>query len=408
MFVPNMLLYVRGLGVGLEYDQTEEKSMAVMQMSFPAIRGKQGKRDFYVAMFPLGVIPRLFKFNEKEESPAEHRSQRALQHKRIPGIVNYILKHEDGWVFSSLTASFTSSEETFTPSELDPEIGVLQLPLDTQFSINDGQHRRAAIEEALKANKYLEEETISVVLFPRENLERDQQIFSDLNRTVQKTSRSLDILYDHRDPMNSLTLEIGEKVPVFRGRVEKNQVSLSARSIRFVTLSSLYDANIQLLGKLPENADDDLLEEKSDLGVEFWTVVMDNIPEWSAVAQNKLSTSEARAETITSTAVVFWALGAAGRALIKQYPDSADWKARLAHLSEIDWRKTNSDWQGISMLGTDVVTRRQTKDATAEYIKWKLGITSSRPQTVLATASEPSTRPLAARQLTLDPAVAAS
>ena len=386
--------------------------MAVMQMSFPAIRGKQGKRDFYVAMFPLGVIPRLFRFMEKEEMPPEHRAQRELQHKRIPEIANYILKNEDGWVFSSLTASFTSSEETFNSSELDPEIGVLQLPLDTEFLINDGQHRRAAIEEALRVNKSLEDETISVVLFPREDLNRDQQIFSDLNRTVQKTSRSLDILYDHRDPMNSLALEVGEKVPVFRGRVEKDRVSLSARSLRFVTLSSLYDATTQFLGKLPDKADDDVLGEKSDLAIDFWITVMRNIPEWSAVAQNKLSTSDARAETITSSAVVLWALGSAGRALVTQYPDTTEWKARLAHLGEIDWRKTNPDWQGICMLGTDVVTRRQTKDATAQYIKWKLGLTSSRPQTVLAAAEAAAAayaiHPPAVNQMPLDSALAAS
>ena len=64
-----------------------------------------------------------------------------------------------------------------------------------------------------------------------------------------------------------------------------------------------------------------------------------------------------------------------------------DWEEPLAHLSEIDWRKTNPEWQGICMLGSDVVTRRQTKDATAQYIKWQLGLTSSKPQTVLATAA---------------------
>ena len=40
------------------------------------------------------------------------------------------------------------------------------------------------------------------------HIERNQQMFSDLNRTVQKTSRSLDILYDHRDPMNRVTLGV--------------------------------------------------------------------------------------------------------------------------------------------------------------------------------------------------------
>ncbi len=355
-----------------------------MYMSFPAIRGKQGKRDFYVAMFPLGVIPRLFKFVDYTELPPEQRAQRALLRKRVPEIARYMLENEDGWVFSSLTASFTA-DESFEPTGENPNIGILQLPLDTEFSINDGQHRRAAIEEAMKMNKGLETETISVVLFPREDLERDQQIFSDLNRTVQKTSRSLDILYDHRDPMNSLTLEISEKVAAFRGRVEKDRVSLSARSRNFVTLSGLYDATKQLLGKLPADADEDALADASAKAVEFWNAVSDNIHEWRQVAEKTAEPKDIRSETIASTAVALWALGSAGKELLEQHPK--DWEERLGHLGEIDWRKTNPEWQGICMLGSDVVTRRQTKDATAQYIKWQLGLTSSKPQTVLATAA---------------------
>ena len=41
------------------------------------------------------------------------------------------------------------------------------------------------------------------------------QIFSDLNRTVHKTSKSLDILYDHRLPIN----QISKDSPVFGGDV---------------------------------------------------------------------------------------------------------------------------------------------------------------------------------------------
>jgi DNA sulfur modification protein DndB len=363
----------------------EIKDMTNMDMSFPAIKGKQGKREFYVAMFPLGVIPRLFKFIDYQEMPAEQRAQRVLLRKRVPEITKYILDNEDSWVFSSLTASFTEDAE-FEPSALDPAIGKLTMPLGTEFLINDGQHRRAAIEEALKADRSLAHQTISVVLFPREDLERDQQVFSDLNRTVQKTSRSLDILYDHRDPMNSLTLEVGEKVPVFRGRVEKDQVSLSARSAKFVTLSSLYDANVQLLGKLPEQVDDDEMSQRASLAVDYWTAVMDNIPDWVRVARDELQPRDVRTENITSSAVVLWALGSAGRALLAEYPNPIEWKARLAHLKEIDWRKQNPEWQGICMLGSDIVTRRQTKEATAAYIKWKLGLTSTKPDKVLAAA----------------------
>ncbi len=357
--------------------------MVANKMDLAAVRGRMGKRDFYVVMFPLALVPQYFKFQDWGSMPAEQRAQRTLSEKRVPEIARYMLEHEDDWVFSSLTASFDTEEE-FIPSELDGGLGILRLPLTTKFLINDGQHRRAAIERALQENKLLETQHISVVLFPMEDLERSQQVFSDLNRTVHKTSRSLDILYDHRDPVNPLTIAVADNVPVFRGRVEKDRVSVAQRSAKFVALSALYDANIALLGKVKEDLDDDELGELEAKAIAYWSAVTDNLPQWRQLLSGELRPAELRAEYINGHAVAFWALGTAGRALLEKYPDEVSWKARLAHLGDIDWRKTNLDWQGICMLGSDIITRRQTREATAKYIQWKLGLIDQKPGPVLA------------------------
>ena len=59
------------------------------------------------------------------------------------------------------------------------------------------------------------------------------------------------------------------------------------------------------------------------------------------------------------------------------------WAAALDGLSDIDWRKTNPDWQGICMADKEVVTRMPTRQATAKYITWKLGLEAERPTTVI-------------------------
>jgi DNA sulfur modification protein DndB len=357
--------------------------MVANKMDLAAIRGVMGKREYYCVMFPLGLVPRYFKYRNWAELSPEQRAQRTLAEKRVPEISRYILEHEDDWVFSSLTASFDAEAE-FIPSELDPDIGVLRLPLGAEFLINDGQHRRAAIEAALKENKTLADQKISVVLFPLVDLERNQQIFSDLNRTVHKTSRSLDILYDHRDPMNRITLAVADAVPIFRGRVEKDRVSVAQRSPKFVALSALYDASVALVGKMKESeADEEIETELEQRTINYWSAVTDNILEWRDVRDGDLKPSELRAEYVHGHAVAFWALGTAGKALIETYPDEVSWKARLGHLSDIDWRKTNRDWQGICMLGGDIITRRQTREAMAKYIMWKMGLLDEKPEPVL-------------------------
>jgi DNA sulfur modification protein DndB len=57
--------------------------------TFPAIRGIQSGREYYVTMCALRLIPKLFIFDE-EELPAELRAQRTLNKGRIPALLKVV------------------------------------------------------------------------------------------------------------------------------------------------------------------------------------------------------------------------------------------------------------------------------------------------------------------------------
>jgi DNA sulfur modification protein DndB len=338
-----------------------------MTLTFPAMHGKMGKRDFYVAIMKLALVPKLFKFRDWAELPPEQRAQRVIQKSRIPEITQYILDNEDGFLFSSLTASF-NCEPVFTPVSGHSELGTLQMPFEADLVINDGQHRRAAIEEALKENPSLGQESISVVLFPWEDLDRVQQMFSDLNRTARTTSKSLNILYNHRDLLSQIALTLIERIPVFNRFVDKDRISLPLRSPKLFTLGAIYDGTLALL----ESVAQEDYEGKLIQGQEFWEGVAENMRLWREVENGDLKPAEVRQEHICTHAVVLWALGAMGRTLISTHPD--DWREKLTALNGIDWRRTNREWQGIAMSGSDVVNRRQSRMDTASFLKRKLGL----------------------------------
>src|SRR5436309_7853280 len=69
-----------------------------------AIRGIQAGREYYSAMCPLKLIPKLFLFDE-EEVPSEMRAQRQLNRARVPEIARYLVDNPTEYVFSSITAS---------------------------------------------------------------------------------------------------------------------------------------------------------------------------------------------------------------------------------------------------------------------------------------------------------------
>jgi DNA sulfur modification protein DndB len=293
-----------------------------------------------------------------------------LNKNRVPHIAKYIVDNEDGYLFASITASYKCPVD-FKPSKDSPSLGMLQMDFEqANFVINDGQHRCAAIAQALKENPSLEDEAISVLLFPYESLARVQQMFSDLNRFVAKTSRSLDILYDKRDPLSRVLLEACDKVPVFRNVVEKDAMSLPAKSDKLFTLTALYDATNELLSY--RGTEERFHTETVEEVVDFWTTIAGLIPEWAAVKNGDLKSITLRQEKICAHSVVLRALGAIGSELKKEDPEG--WKSKLTGLTQVNWRKDNHDWENVCIVANSVVSNRQARVATRAYLKAHLGL----------------------------------
>ena len=137
-----------------------------MKIKFPAMEATIGQRTYYACVMKLAVIPKMFTFNvDWIEFTPEEREQRLLNKKRIPDIARYILDNEDGYLFSSITASYKCIPR-FEPVSPDG-LGYLEMDFEeANFVINDGQHRCAAITQAVRENPALGDESISVLLFP--------------------------------------------------------------------------------------------------------------------------------------------------------------------------------------------------------------------------------------------------
>jgi DNA sulfur modification protein DndB len=335
-----------------------------------------GGRQYYSLLVPLSEIPHLFKFDDWEQCTPELRAQRVLNKARVPDITEYMLENADGYLFSSITASY-SCPVKFVSSAENAEVGTLEMELENvEFIINDGQHRCAAIAAALKENPALGKEKISVLLFETESLERLQQMFSDLNRFVPQTSKSLGMLYDRRDNLSALTMELAEQVDVFRDTVEKEKVTIPRRSPKLFTISALYEANEELLGKKIAEQGSPVYAEILKRAAEYWTELSKIIDDWQKVKSGELSAAELRQEKINTHAVVLRALGGVGRILLEKYP--YDWQRKLKLLERIDWRKSvgnsaNPLWDAVCITAGSVVSNRQARAATLAVLLREIG-----------------------------------
>ncbi|TWD92196.1 DNA sulfur modification protein DndB [Neobacillus bataviensis] len=316
---------------------------ATFSYNFPAIRGLQAGNEYFVAMCPLRIIPKIFLFDE-EEIPPEHRAQRILNKARIPEMTNYIVENQKDYVFSAITASIDGEVEflPFNNDQSSKDIGQLRIALDARFLINDGQHRRAAIEEALKISPELGNETISVVFFHDEGLKKSQQIFSDLNRHAVNTTSSIGILYDHRDQISMVTKDIISTTPLLSRYTDKERVSLSKNSPKILALNHIYNTNLKLLSK---SKGDSITDVEEKFLRQFWSVLCDSIVEWNLVFKKELNPRDLRAHFIVGHGVFLEAIGLVGHYL--HLFNENDWISYINSLSKIDWHRSNTDdWLG--------------------------------------------------------------
>lgn len=328
---------------------------------FPAVRGTQARREYYVSMVPLEIIAKIFQFAD-EELPPEVRAQRILNKSRIPEIRDYILSNPESYVFSALTVSVDGDMEFQAAGDASPQVGTISISMTSRFLINDGQHRRAAIAEAIKMNPALKSEHISVVFYRDEGLLRSQQIFSDLNRYAIKPTKSINILFNSREESSIIAKRMIEEVEVFNGLVEKERTAISNRSKALFTLSAICTATRELLAglELP-------LEEKVELAKAYWRTVGKYMPEWNRVKNGEMKSSDLRRDYICSLSITLVALGYAGNGIVRQSPDT--WEAHLQKLSDMDWRKTNPKWENLVFVNGKVAANRATQRVMSNYIR---------------------------------------
>ena len=94
---------------------------------FSVVKGIQAKREYYIAMLPLGSLSKLFR-NESDYIAPEFRAQRCINEARIPEIRDYIINNRENYVFSALSASIDGKFK-FISSEMDENLGVLEVDM---------------------------------------------------------------------------------------------------------------------------------------------------------------------------------------------------------------------------------------------------------------------------------------
>ena len=331
---------------------------------FPVVRGYQAGSEYYIAMVPLKMLEKLFPYDDEFVLP-EYRAQRRLNGSRIPIISKYILDNRDSYVFSALAASI-DGEFRYVPSSSNSETGVLEISMSSRFLINDGQHRKSAILEAIKEDPSLGEETISIVLYSDKGLERSQQIFTDLNKNAVKTSNSISELYDSRDSLAVVTRTVVNSIDFYNTYTDKEKDILGKYSSSLFTLNTFYSANRLIIGR-STNAEDYV-----GFLLDYWRIVSTHMRPWLELQNREITKVDLRENYIATQSIVIQAFGRVGNYFCSRKETMSDC---LSKIEKINWSRNASCWK-MRAIGKNgrIITNKKAGMLIANYIKKQIGI----------------------------------
>lgn len=300
---------------------------------FPAVKGIQAGKEYFITMIPLKYLVKILP-EPGEYLPPEYRAQRRINEQRIPGMKNYIIENRDSYIFSSLTASI-DGEFHFENAGRD-NIGNLHISMDAKVLINDGQHRRAAIAQALIEDETLGDETISVVLYEDRGLKQSQQMFSDLNMNAQKSSNSINTCYETRNEVAVATKSIVAEIPFLSRYTDLEKDNLGKNSSKLFTLYTIFRVNKKILSK------EDIDEQDAIFLKRFWDAIVDNIPEWSELEKKEITKKDLREEYVTTLGVTLLSFSRIGSWLYNNDRDGIE--TYIKKFRQIDWQRSNPLW----------------------------------------------------------------
>lgn len=357
-----------------------------MATSFPALRGRMGDTEFFATVLTFGEVAKMVDFVEEVDdwdahTDPETKSQRKLNVARVEReLVPYLLNTPDRF-YSALTVevrpAIGESQGAAIPFETsgstlpgDIAYGTVVLDGTQMLYALDGQHRLKSIQRAIRLNPALAREQIAVILVPFRSQRRSQLLFSDLNRYAKPPSKSISLLFSHRDPLVNLAKRLIAASPFLRDRVEMETTSLGKNSGKVATLSTVYEMTRLIAAGAPVEQPV-VAEREFERQSALWQQLVDTIFPWRVVAERTEHPAYLRPRFLCMHGVGQQAIAFATALVMKrcQNPNPV-----LQNFATIDWAMTNPSWQGVALQGRRVNNTAPAVRNLGTLLAFELGV----------------------------------
>jgi len=370
-------------------------------ITLPALKYLSGDREWLAITIPYKTLARFIVTSAVKKKNVEiiksEIKNRFLDPKHTNEIKNYI-REEPKYTIPPITLvsydrlpfiPISFNDDDMLPGETDRDllesrgslIGLVQVPLDTEFECLDGNHRTVAIRELANESPELIADSNMLLNIVYETSKRKiRQDFVDVNATAKHTSSSINTLFNTRDQLSRLVADIIDDVAYLADTTELLATSVSKNSKDIFTINNIKSAIIELCGfnsqagspsVLSERLKDDVyyLDAKQEV-TEFFNLLKNNSLV-SLCLSNREKTPEIRSNSVITSGTGLVVAARVGGFILNEFDDT---NSELVNLFALDWTRANPLFNGRIIIGDQkILNSREAITATAIAIKKQLG-----------------------------------
>ncbi len=311
----------------------------------PAQRFLQGGRYVYSLVLDLPVLDELLPNRVEEGIAKAEDANRPLTLSHAQRIQEYLEKQAK-WVFGTLMLGVTPEGIEFLPwqdTERAVVAGQLRILEAGALKIFDGQHRRRAIRDALKALREnprrrarlssLEGESVPIMLYEEEDISALRQMFVDAANT-RSIERNAVSRFDWRNAFNVAADNLLAISEFLDGRVETEYPTVARSNTNIISINQLASTlkviDVGIKGRVSKERNDDHLAKIDDFVDRCWAWSDEFLPaarqEYDDLLAGEIDNSELpemRSTTMAFNATVFRILAGCYHEWVK---DDANWE----------------------------------------------------------------------------------
>ena len=386
---------------------------------YPAFKAKFGSLEYFITHMPVSDIVSRVKFPyempEWKKMSIEEMYQRRINFNRVKkGIAQYFACDPNRFSGAIVLAMLNHDSIKFDPLEklkdvlgfyetASSSMGYLTLSGKEVLVPIDGQHRVKAFDFAMsgtdekdnpipdmKPNLKIGSDSVAVILI-RFDGNTARRIFSKINRYAKSTNREDNLITDDDDPMSVITRKLldGDGI-IPSGLVRIYGRTLSGSAPQFTTLSTFYDATVEIFnglcvsgaGTIKDMTEEQVEVHTKDIRKE-WEGLLSNVDLWREAIADPSEAGDATRVRIRKETLLGKPIGqsvlVAAYSLVRQRDKMIDAKSIYARINAIDWDVGNKDWEDVLMHSSGKVMFGKTvKTTAAEVIAYMLGSKLSR------------------------------